>query len=263
MARWRTCAALVDQAHAAGHARHHGPGPQPHLRPASLVPGLARSVPPPARHLPRLVRVEPHRPALPRRAHHLPGHGKVQLDLGSAAQGLLLASFLLPPARPELRQPRRPAGDARRGPLLAGPWHRRPARRRRPLPVRAGGDQLREPARDPRLPEAAARLCGRLRPRQAAPVGGQPVAGGCAPLPGRRRRVPHELSLSAHAAHLPGPGPGRPDADRGDYQDPYAAHPRVVPVGHLPALPRRADPGNGHRRGAAVPVGLSTPPSRA
>ncbi len=41
--------------------------------------------------------------------------------------------------------------------LLARQGRRRPAPRRRPVPVRGGGHELREPARDPRVPAQAAR----------------------------------------------------------------------------------------------------------
>ena len=68
---------------------------------------------------------------------------------------LLLAPLLLPPARPQLRQPRGPGGDARRPALLARPRARRLPPRRRALPLRARGHQRREPARDARLPQAA------------------------------------------------------------------------------------------------------------
>ena len=63
----------------ARHSHHHRPGPQPHLRPASLVPGG------PARPLfaaPRLLRLERHHRSLPGRAHHLQGQRALELDLG-------------------------------------------------------------------------------------------------------------------------------------------------------------------------------------
>jgi hypothetical protein len=46
---------------------------------------------------------------LPRGADHLRRHRAVQLDLRPGARPVLLAPLLLPPARPELRQPRGPA----------------------------------------------------------------------------------------------------------------------------------------------------------
>ena len=65
------------------------------------------------------------------------------------AGAVLLAPLLLPPARPQLRQPRGPRGDARRAALLARPRPRRLPPRRRALPLRARGHQLREPRRRP------------------------------------------------------------------------------------------------------------------
>ena len=80
-------------------------GGQPHLRPASLVPGARAS----AARLAgaRFLRLERHRPEIQGRAHHLHRHREVQLDLGSGRQGVLLAPLLLAPAGSELRQPAR------------------------------------------------------------------------------------------------------------------------------------------------------------
>ena len=90
--------------------------------------------------------------ALPGRAHHLRRHRDVQLDLRPRAPAVLLAPVLQPPARPELREPARGRGDARRRPVLAGHRRRRLPARRRAVPVRGRGHQLREPARDARVP---------------------------------------------------------------------------------------------------------------
>ena len=66
---------------------------------------------------------------------------------------------------------------------------------------------------------------------------------------GAWRRVPHGVPLPAHAPHVPGRQARRPRADRVDHgRD--AAHPRGLPVGPVPAQPRRADAGDGHRRRA-------------
>ena len=83
--------------------------------------------------------------ALRGRADHLHRHRVLELDLGRGGRRLLLAPLLLPPARPQLRQPRRPGRDARGPALLARPRPRRLPPRRRPLPLRARGDELREP----------------------------------------------------------------------------------------------------------------------
>ena len=70
----------------------------------------------------------------------------------------------------------------------------------------------------------------------------------------RRRRVPHVLPLPGDAAHLHGGPPRVALADLGDHgADP--GDPEQLPVGHLPAQPRRADPRDGHRRGPRLHVG--------
>ena len=134
--------------------------------------------------------------------------------------------FFSPPARPQLRQPRRAGSDARRPAVLARPRHRRLPAGRRALPVRAGGHQLREPARDARVPQALPQGDRRRVPRPGAAGRGQPVArrrGRVLRRPEhRRRRVPHGVPLPADAAHLHGgaarvalPDLGDPGADTG------------------------------------------------
>ena len=85
------------------------------------------------------------------------------------------------------------AGHARGRPVLARHRPRRLPPRRRALPVRAGRHQRGEPARDPRLPAAAAQGGG-VHPSQHRPAGrGQPVAG-------RRRRLLRPAATSATCA---------------------------------------------------------------
>ena len=102
------------------HPRDHRARRQPHVRPAPLVPagpqGAARL------DRARLLRVERHHRPLRRRPHHLPGLRAVELDVGPGRRGVLLAPLLLPPARPQLRQPRRRGGHLRRPRLLARRW---------------------------------------------------------------------------------------------------------------------------------------------
>ena len=112
----------------------------------------------------RLLRVGRHRRQVLRRPGHLRRHRAVQLDLRPGPRPVLLAPVLRPPAGPELREPHGPGRDARGAAVLAGPRHRRLPARRRALPVRAGGHQLREPEGDARVPEA-----GPGRDRQALP----------------------------------------------------------------------------------------------
>src|SRR5205807_2184880 len=78
----------------------------------------------------------------------------------------------------ELGQPRGPPRDVQRRGLLDGPRRRRHAPGRGALPHRAGGHELREPARDPRDPEAAPCPHRRAVPGPHAARRGQPVAGG-------------------------------------------------------------------------------------
>ncbi len=195
--------------------------------------------------------------ALRRRAHHLRRHRVVQLDVRPGARAVLLAPLLQPPARPQLRERRGPGGDDRRPALLARPRHRRLPARRRALPVRGGGHQLREPPAHARIPPQVPRD-GRPRVSRPHPARrGQPVAGGRRGVlrrsRGRRRRVPHGVPLPAHAAHLHGRAPGVALPDLGDPR-PDAGDPVRHAVGHLPAQPRRADARDGHRRRARLHV---------
>jgi len=100
-----------------GDARHHRAGPEPHLGPARLVPEIA---PRQARlGVARFLRLERHPGPVPGCAHHLQGLRVVQLDLGPCGQGLLLAPFLFPPTRPQLRQSQGPCGHVQGHRLLA------------------------------------------------------------------------------------------------------------------------------------------------
>ncbi len=135
----------------ARHPRDHRPRHEPHLRHPPVVRGVA---PPPRRPLRRLLHVGGRRLPLPGGAHHLRRHRAVQLDLRPGARPVLLAPLLLPPARPQLRLPGRAGGDARRPAVLAGPRHRRVPAGRRALPLRPRRHELREPPRDPRVPQA-------------------------------------------------------------------------------------------------------------
>ncbi len=201
----------------------------------------------------RLLRLERHLRPLSRGAGHLRGLRDVQLDLGRRGGRLLLAPVLLAPTRPELRQHRGAHGHvAGRGPV-ARDGRRRGATRRRALSVRARGHQLREPARDPRLPQGAASSRRRQLPRTDAVGRGQPVARGQLGLLRRWRRVPHcvPLPLDATPVHVAAHGGSLP---RRRHPATDARHPRRLPVGDLPAQPRRADPRDGDRRRARLHV---------
>jgi len=245
--RVRHAPAVPAAARGGAPARDRGPGgagDQPHLRPAPLVPAGPAGSP----RLPgaRLLRLERRRPPLRRGADHLHRHGAVELDLGRGGRGLLLAPVLLPPARPQLRQPAGDGGGAGPAPLLGRDGRRRLPPRRHPVPGRARGDELREPARDPPGDPPDPGGAGAGVPR-ATPAGrGEPVAEGRPRLLRGRGRVPHGLPLPAHAPHLHGPPAGGRGADRG-HPPADAAHPRLVPVGALPPQPRRAHPRDGDR----------------
>ena len=137
----------------AGDARDRRPRRQPHLRPTTRGSRTRASPAPEA----RLVRLVGDGRALPGRADHLPRHRGLELDVGSDRRRVLLAPLLLAPARPQLRQPGGAGGDAERPALLARPGDRRLPARRGAVPLRARGHELREPARDARVPEAAPR----------------------------------------------------------------------------------------------------------
>ena len=203
----------------------------------------------------RLLRVERHAEPLRRRAHHLQGLRDLELDVGSGGQGLLLASLLLAPARSELRQPRGAQGALQGHRLLARARRRRRAPRRRALPLRARRHQLREPARDARVPASKLRTHVDARyPRSHAAGRGQPVARRRRRLLRRRRRVPHELPLPADAAHVHGGRSSRIAFPIVDILRQTPTIPAELPVGDVPAQPRRADARDGHRRRSRLHV---------
>ncbi len=213
-----------------------------------MVPGQPRG---PRRPLRRLLRLVRHRRALPGRADHLRRHRAVQLDLGPGPPAVLLAPLLQPPAGPQLRQPQGPRRDPRGDLVLVRHGPRRLPAGRGALPLRASRHQRREPPGDPRVPAQGPQVRRREVPRQGAARRGEPVAGRRGRLLRRLRvrwrRVPHVLPLPGDAAHLHG-GPARVAVP--DLGDPGAdaADPQRLPVGHLPAQPRRAHARDGHRR---------------
>src|SRR5207244_344141 len=178
----------------------HRARPQPHLRPAPLVP--AGTAGPAGQRPARLLRLERHSGPLQGCPHHLQGLRDVELGLGPGGEGLLLAPLLLPPARPELGQPRGQAGDVQRRGFLARPGRRRAAPGCRALPHRAGGHRRGEPPRDPRDPEGAAGTRRRAVRGPHAAGRGQPVARGRQRLLRRWRRMPHGLPLPPDAPPL-------------------------------------------------------------
>ena len=89
---------------------------------------------------------------------------------------LLLAPLLLASAGPQLRQPRRRDEMLKVMHLLARRRPRRLPPRRGAVSLRARRHDLREPARDARLPQAGPQGSRRALSRPRAPRGGQPVA---------------------------------------------------------------------------------------
>ena len=230
---------------------HHRARRQPHVGPAPLVPGRA----PGARGFgqARLLRLERRPDQVRRHPHHLHRHRVVELGLGSGREGALLASLLQPSAGSQLRQSPGPEGDPPHHALLARHGGRRVPAGRDPLSVRARRHEQREPARDPRRHQADPR-----RPRRAvrgprAARRGQPVARGRPRVLRRRRRMPHGLPLPADAAHVHGDRPGRPPSGRRDHAA-DAGRSGDLPVGDLPAQPRRADARDGHQQGTRLHV---------
>ncbi len=138
---------------------HHRAGHQPHVGPASVVPGGAARPGRLARA--RLLRLERDQPQVRERPDHLHRYRDVELELGRHRQGVLLAPLLPPPAGSELRQSPGARGGQPRHAVLARPRRRRTAARRRALPDRARRHHLREPRGDPRHPEADAPGDGR------------------------------------------------------------------------------------------------------
>ena len=102
--------------------------------------------------------------------------------------------------------------------------------RRHSLSVRARRHQQREPARDPRHHQAAARRARRLRQGQGVAGRGQSMAGGRAGIFRPQRRMPHGLSLPADAAHLHGDRAGRPFSDH-RHPAADAGHPEPIANG--------------------------------
>ena len=201
----------------------------------------------------QLVCLERHRPEIPGHADHLHRHREVELDLGSGSRPVLLASLLLAPAGSEFRQSARGQRAGAGDEALARYRRRRLPSRRHPLSVRARRHQQREPARDPHHHQEAARRTRRLCQGQGAAGGSQPVARGRAGVFRPRRRMPHGLSFSADAADLHGDRPGGSLSDH-RYPAPDPGYPGQLPVGAVPAQPRRTDAGNGDRRRARLSV---------
>src|SRR5215510_9356562 len=80
------------------------------------------------------------------RPHHFHGHGKIELDVGSRRQRVLLAPFFLSSTRFELRQSRGSRTCDLGDEVLAGYGSGRIEAGRDSLSCRTGGYELRKPA---------------------------------------------------------------------------------------------------------------------
>src|SRR5580704_13663440 len=100
----------------------------------------------------RLLCMERYAGEVQRSANNFSGFRTLQLVMGPGSQGVLLPPVLLTSAGSQLRQsggyPRNSKGDL----VLAGARRRRPPARRGSLPLQARRNELREFARNPRIP---------------------------------------------------------------------------------------------------------------
>ena len=217
-----------------------------------MVPGGAAG----ARRLARarLLRLERDQPEVRRRPHHLHRHRDLELELGRHRQGLLLAPLLPPPAGPEFRQSRGAArgqpGDA----VLAGSRRRRAAARRGAVSDRARRDDLREPRGDARRPEEDPRA------RSTSAIPDRMLLAEANQWPADVRPYFGDGDECHMAFHFP-LMPRMFMAVRQEDRHPIVeilrqtpGDPRELPVGDVPAQPRRADARDGDRRGARLHV---------
>ena len=190
----------------------------------------------------------------------VPRPGDQRLGAGQADRPVLPAPVLQAPARPERREPAGPRRDRPDHGLLdaAGPVRVPGGRGELPHRDQAPAGQARSsrparlPGRPGRVPAPAQRGGGAARRGQPALPGPDAVLRG----PRRRRqhgRADHVLRLHRHAGDVPVARPRRRGA-AGRRAQAAARAARGRALGHLRAQPRRADPGQAHRRPA--PGGL-------
>ena len=236
----------------AGHAHHRRPGDEPHERPAPVVPGE-----PPGPHQPegRLVRVERRRPALERRAGHLRRHRAVELDAGTRVAGQYFWHRFFH-HQPDLNydNPEVAGGDARRR-AASGSTSASTASASTPCPTSSSGT-----APTARTSPRPTSTCG-ASARRSTPSS---PAGCCSPRPTSGRATSSTTSATGDECHMCFHFPLMPRmfmAVRREQRYPITEilastpdDPRRLPVGDLPAQPRRADARDGHRRGAGLHV---------
>ena len=185
----------------ARHPRHRRPGHEPHVERPPVVPGVAleRRTTPSATGTSGRTPYDRYQDA----RIIFTDTETSNWTWDDQARRLLLAPLLLPPAGPQLRQPRGPGRDARGPALLAGPraWTAS-ASTPSPYLYERDGHQLREPARDARLPQAGARAIDADYPDRVLLAEANRWPAGRRRVLRRRRRVPHGLPLPRHAAHV-------------------------------------------------------------
>ena len=228
---------------------------EPHLRPAPVVPGLPVR---PERPVRRLLRLGRRRHRLPGRADHLHRHRDLQLDAstrsasstsgtGSSATSRTSTST----TRPCRRRSSTRCSSGWTSASTASGWTRCPtcssgrAPTARTCRRRTSSSSGSGPRWTRRYPDRVLLCEANQWPQDVVAL---------LRRPGQGRRVPDGLPLPGHAAHLHGGPAGAALPDLGDHGG-HAGDPGQLPVGHLPAQPRRADAGDGHRRRARLHVG--------
>ena len=170
------------------------------------------------------------------------------------AEPVLLAPLLLAPARPQLRQSRTSSKRSSRSCASGSTWASTACGSTR-FPT-CSSARARTTRTCPRRTRCSSSMRAAIDAQYNEPHAarrGEPVAGGRARVLRRRRRMPHGVSLPADAAHVHGDRAGGPPPDRRDHAA-DAGHPRELPVGDLPAQPRRADARDGDRPRARLHV---------
>ena len=233
-------------------ARHHRAGPQPHLRPAPVVPAGA----PRAARLvgARLLRLERHARPLPRHADHLPGLRARRTGRGTRSPARTTGTVSIS-HQPDLNydNPR----SARRSSAVVDFW----------LEMGVDGLRLdavpylyeREGTNCENLPETHAFLEGCARTSTSSSR-----TGCCWPRRTSGPRTPSAYFGDGDECHMGFHFPLMPrlfmamrrrTASRSSTSwTRRRRSPRRLPVGDVPAQPRRAHARDGHRRGARLHV---------
>ena len=235
----------------ARHARDRRLRHEPHLERPPVVPGVALE---PRLAEARLVRVVGHGRALRGRAHHLHRHRGLQLDVGPGRRRLLLAPLLPSPARPQLRQSRRArrpcwtrCASGSTSASTASGWT--PSRTSTSATARTARTC---PRRTPSCAACAATSTTRTPTRCCWPrrTSGLPTSSSTS-------ATGDECHMAFHFPVMPRMFMALRREEARPIYEILAQTPgdsRQLPVGPLPAQPRRADARDGGRRGARLHV---------